>query len=219
MKTTTSKPRRRRRAAIALFAATAALAGGAQALAPSPAAALDGTGICMHGIFIYVGEPCEDKGQDPGTGGGGGDATPAPTTTGGDEAGTSDDPNGGDSTSPSVDTDAANAQRAAYEVYFAKKVKEYEMGKGTGMPWWIPDELWVEARRHRFEWEDCTALRGRIQNQIASIYDLDSDDVDIDFIANSDDDKLNNLQGRFSDWKCGNVLAGHFPPPRRRKRR
>jgi hypothetical protein len=73
-----AQSRRPSRALLATFAATAALAGGAQALAPAPAAAVtDQANDCLQEqIFYFV--DCEEG--DNGGGGGGPTTAPAPTS-------------------------------------------------------------------------------------------------------------------------------------------
>jgi hypothetical protein len=66
--------RPRRRTVLAILTATAALTGGAQALAPAPAAAMDDPGICRGLPFpdVFFCELGQSGGGSPGSGGGGG---------------------------------------------------------------------------------------------------------------------------------------------------
>lgn len=63
-----------RRALLTSLAATAALVGGAQALAPAPATAMDDPGICRGLPFpdVFFCELGQSGGGSPGSGGGGG---------------------------------------------------------------------------------------------------------------------------------------------------
>ena len=63
--------RRRGKIAVALFAATAVLAGGAQALAPAPAAALQAEKCSDEWDLVMAQCSYADTGDNPGGGGGG----------------------------------------------------------------------------------------------------------------------------------------------------
>jgi hypothetical protein len=163
---------------IAVFAAAAALAGGAQAIAPTTAGAMVNQGNeCAHleGLDLFF---CELEHMGVGGGGGGSSAS-----TG--SGGASSEPGEGVSRIPRTEE---------------QRNEEYVQSDDVGLPTWISDRdsFWATVQR-RWRREACTRIRRHIKQRIHKLY---GEEFDFDQVRGSGDDTLNELEDQWANRGC-----------------
>ena len=192
---------RKPKALLALFAATAALAGGAQALAPAPAAAVR-TVDCSDEWAMVLGL-CTHVTE--GEGNGGGDASA------GDQAGPGEPYGGGDyyggrEDQPDGTGTGKNPDRSSTWGMTPEQIRnwEYVQGRGRGaswLPYWIEDDdINLHVRMMRMRHDTCVRILDRMRTYVK---DLRGDKFEVDRHDLGGNSHLKNWLNQWDEGDCG----------------
>ena len=193
----------RNKALAALFAATASFAGGAQALAPAPAAAVvsEGTNCTFVDTFPYEDEVCV---EEEGAGG-----VSEPTDDSGGVSEPEPEPDGASDPGPAEPGQGSNPMpeppKAAEPTPEQKKVDDSIKSAGWGFPTWNDDSdessRGGDLRRQR---QNCHRAYLAVKRRIRRVYG----NVDFDAVNNSGDRELEWMQDSFRQDRCGRWFPG-----------
>jgi hypothetical protein len=180
------------RALLAVLAATAALAGGAQALTPAPAAALDGTGPrCTTNIDLIFVEACvEDENGGGGASGRIGDPGPDPNGGSGEQSGGGKVVTGGvgDPGPPDPGDDSTDSQTQSQAATPPAK-------QGLLSQLWSDYKGWKQRRECR---KTYVSIKKRIRYRYGG--------ADFDRVTNTTDKPLAEFQQQFDAMNCADAL-------------